>query len=107
MSGELAAALAQYRQPGECVRGLSVGSGQRASLLIFDNLTLSYDSKCPLVLQQTTRERLRDGEAAYSEGAQELWRGGRRADRHEIFRLLRITPAQSSTPPLPHAASDR
>ena len=92
MSADLAAALAQYRQPGECVRGLSVGSGQRASLLIFDNLTLSYDSKCPLVLQQTTRERLRDGEAAYSDGATELWRGGRRADRHEVFRLLRITP---------------
>jgi 4-amino-4-deoxy-L-arabinose transferase-like glycosyltransferase len=90
MSAELNAALAQHRKPGECVRGLSVGSGQRASLLIFDNLTLSYDSKCPLVLQQTTRERLRDGNAAYSDGATELWRGGRRADRHETFRLLRV-----------------
>ena len=92
MSAELQTALAQHLKPGECVRGVSVGSGQRASLLIFDNLTLSYDSKCPLVLQQTTRERLRDGEAAYSgENAQELWRGGRRADRHEVFRLLRVS----------------
>lgn len=91
MSAELNAVLLAHRQPGECVRGLSVGSGQRASLLIFDNLTLSYDSRCPLVLQQTTRERLRDGEAAFSgENAIELWRGGRRADRHEVFRLLRI-----------------
>ncbi|MVW80303.1 glycosyltransferase [Bordetella sp. 02P26C-1] len=90
VSAELKTALDQHRRPGECVRGLSVGSGQRASLLIFDNLTLSYDSRCALVLQQTTRERLRDGQAAFSEGATELWRGGRRADRHEIFRLLRI-----------------
>lgn len=94
MSAELNTALAQHRKPGECVRGLSVGSGQRASLLIFDNLTLSYDSKCPLVLQQTTRERLRDGNAAYSDGATELWRGGRQADRHEIFRLLRVNRSQ-------------
>ena len=95
MSAELEAALALHRKPGECVRGLSVGSGQRASLLIFDNLTLSYDSKCPLVLQQTSRERLRDGDAAYSgEDAVELWRGGRRADRHEVFRLLRVSHAK-------------
>ncbi|CAM4360837.1 Glycosyltransferase [Bordetella tumbae] len=94
MSAELNTALAQHRKPDECVRGLSVGSGQRASLLIFDNLTLSYDSKCPLVLQQTTRERLRDGNAAYSDGATELWRGGRQADRHEIFRLLRVNRSQ-------------
>jgi 4-amino-4-deoxy-L-arabinose transferase-like glycosyltransferase len=94
VSAELKTALAQHRKPGECVRGLSVGSGQRASLLIFDNLTLSYDSRCALVLQQTTRERLRDGDAAFSEGATELWRGGRRADRHEVFRLLRINAAR-------------
>ena len=94
MSSELRTVLEQHRKPGECVRGLSVGSGQRASLLIFDNLTLSYDSKCPLVLQQTSRERLRDGNAAYSDGATELWRGGRRADRHEIFRLLRVNHSQ-------------
>ncbi len=92
VSGELAAAIQANRQPGECVRGLSLGSGQRASFLIFDNLSFSYDSRCTLVLQQTTASSLRDGTAAYSEGAEELWRGGRRADRHEVFRLLRVAP---------------
>ncbi|WP_459614675.1 ArnT family glycosyltransferase [Bordetella sp. 2513F-2] len=91
VSGELAAALAAHRQPGECARGLSLGAGQRASFLVFDNLSFSYDAKCTLVLQQTTRSSLRDGTAAYSdEGVEELWRGGRRADRHEVFRLLRV-----------------
>ncbi|WP_165720681.1 ArnT family glycosyltransferase [Bordetella trematum] len=94
VSGELAAAIEANRRPGECLRGLSLGSGQRASFLIFDNLTFSYDSRCTLVLQQTTQSSLRDGTAAYTEGATELWRGGRRADRHEVYRLLRITPLQ-------------
>lgn len=94
VSGELAAVIEANRRPGECLRGLSLGSGQRASFLIFDNLTFSYDSRCTLVLQQTTQSSLRDGTAAYTEGATELWRGGRRADRHEVYRLLRITPLQ-------------
>lgn len=92
VSGELAAAIKTHSRPGECVRGLSLGSGQRASFLIFDNLTFSYDSRCTLVLQQTSASSLRDGTAAYSEGAEELWHGGRRADRHEVFRLLRVAP---------------
>ncbi|CFP66204.1 membrane protein [Bordetella pertussis] len=76
------------------MRGLSLGSGQRASFLVFDNMSFTYDSKCTLVLQQTTHSSLRDGTAAYSDGATELWRGGRRADRHEVFRLLRVTPTR-------------
>ncbi|MDQ8032059.1 MAG: glycosyltransferase [Bordetella sp.] len=91
VSAELAAALRANLQPGECVRGLSLGSGQRASFLIFENLSFTYDSRCTMVLQQTNNSSLRDGTAAYSgEGATELWRGGRRADRHEVFRLLRV-----------------
>ncbi|ARP94789.1 ArnT family glycosyltransferase [Bordetella genomosp. 13] len=94
-SGELAAALKTHVRPGECVRGLGVGAGQRASFLIFDNLTFPYDARCTIVLQQTTNSSLRDGTAAYSdEKVQELWRGGRRADRHEVFRLLRLPPSQ-------------
>ena len=54
MSGQLAQALEQNLRPGECVRGLSLGSGQRASFLIFNNLTFTFDSKCTVVLQQTT-----------------------------------------------------
>ncbi|MEI2417322.1 glycosyltransferase [Orrella sp. JC864] len=96
VSGELAAALEQHRRPGECQRALSLGSGQRASFLVFDGLNFAYDSRCTLVLQQTTRNDLRDGTAAYSDidPAQVLWQGGRRADRHEVFRLLRIAPSQ-------------
>ena len=66
MSGQLAQALEQNLRPGECVRGLSLGSGQRASFLIFNNLTFTFDSKCTVVLQQTTNQSLRDNTAAYS-----------------------------------------
>jgi len=89
VSGQLAQAIAQHKRPGECIRGLSLGSGQRASFLIFNNLSFPFDTRCTLVLQQTTNQSLRDGTAAYSEGAEVLWQGGRRADRSEVFRLLR------------------
>ncbi len=90
VSGQLAQALEQHVRPGECVRGLSLGSGQRASFLIFNNLTFTFDSRCTLVLQQTSNQSLRDNTAAYSDGAEVLWQGGRRADRQEVFRLLRV-----------------
>jgi hypothetical protein len=92
MSGELAAAIQRNIRPGECVRGLGLGNGQRASFLVFDDLNFPYDNRCTLVLQQTTRSSLRDGTAAYMEGAQVLWQGGRLSDRNEVFRLLRVTP---------------
>ena len=91
-SHDLAAALREHVRPGECVRGLGLGNGQRASFLTFDDLNFPYDSKCTLILQQTTRGSLKDGTAAYSDGAQVLWQGGRTADRNEIFRLLRVGP---------------
>ena len=90
VSGQLAQALEQNLRPGECVRGLSLGSGQRASFLIFNNLTFTFDAKCTVILQQTNNQSLRYNTAAYSEGADVLWQGGRRADRQEVFRLLRI-----------------
>ncbi|MFY0475866.1 ArnT family glycosyltransferase [Achromobacter marplatensis] len=90
VSGQLAQALEQNVRPGECVRGLSLGSGQRASFLIFNNLTFTFDAKCTLILQQTSNQSLRDNTAAYSDGADVLWQGGRRADRQEVFRLLRV-----------------
>jgi 4-amino-4-deoxy-L-arabinose transferase-like glycosyltransferase len=90
VSGELAAAIAANVRPNECMRGLGLGSGQRASFLVFNNLNFSYDTRCTIVLQQTTRNNLRDGTNAYRDGADVLWEGGRRADRHEWYRLLRI-----------------
>lgn len=92
VSGQLAQALEQNIRPGECVRGLSLGSGQRASFLIFNNLSFTFDAKCTLILQQTSNQSLRDNTAAYSDGADVLWQGGRRADRQEVFRLLRVGP---------------
>lgn len=92
MSAQVARALKENLRPGECVRGLSLGSGQRASLLVFDNLSFTYDPRCSVVLQQTSRSSVRDGTAAYMTGADVLWEGGRPADRHEWYRLLRIQP---------------
>jgi 4-amino-4-deoxy-L-arabinose transferase-like glycosyltransferase len=94
VSGELTQAIAQNIRPGECVRGLGLGNGQRASFLVFNNLNFPYDNKCTVVLQQTTRNSLKDGTAAYSDGAQVLWQGGRLSDRTEVFRLLRVAPSQ-------------
>lgn len=94
VSAELAQAIQTHRQPGECVRGLSLGSGQRASFLVFDKLSFTYDSRCTLVLQQTSRDALRDGTAAHSDNPVVLWEGARRADRHEMFRLLRLPSAR-------------
>ena len=89
VSAALAKAIADHRLPGECVRTASLGNGQRASFLVFDKLNFSFDSSCPLVLQQTTPTALREGRAGYDQ-ATVLWEGGRRADRHELFRLLRV-----------------
>ncbi|MNL56721.1 hypothetical protein D3C87_1802340 [compost metagenome] len=94
VSGQLAQALEQHKRPGECVRGLSLGSGQRASFLIFNNLSFTFDTRCTLVLQQTSNQSLRDNTSAYSDGADVLWQGGRRADRQEVFRLLRVGAKQ-------------
>ena len=90
VSAELAEAIERERRPGECLRALSVGAGQRASFLVFEGIDFTYDSACTLVLQQTSRESVRDGTAAYSDSAAVLWEGSRRADRHELFRLLRV-----------------
>jgi len=92
VSGELKQAIDTSVRPGECMRGVSLGSGQRASFLVFDNLTFSYDAKCAIVLQQTSKKSMKDDVHAYRDGVQVLWEGGRRADRDEWFRLLRITP---------------
>ncbi len=90
VSAQLAAALQVHKKPHECVRALGVGSGQRASFLVFNAINFSYDSKCTLILQQTTLQGVADGTAAYSDSATVVWEGKRGADRHEIFRLLRI-----------------
>ncbi|MDN5842140.1 MAG: glycosyltransferase [Alcaligenaceae bacterium] len=93
VSASLAQALKADRQPGECVRTLHLGVGQRASFMVFNGLQFSFDRQCTLVLQQTSPSRVRDGTAPYSTGATVLWQGKRGPDRHEMFRLLRLPPS--------------
>ena len=90
VSAQLAHALHLYARPRECVRALAVGTGQRASFLIFAGLEFSYDSSCTLILQQTSQEAIRDGRAAFPDAMTVLWQGRRGADRDEMFRLLRV-----------------
>lgn len=90
VSAELAQTLQQHQQPGDCLRTLGVGTGQRASFLVFNDIRFSFHTRCRLVLQQTTPEALETGHVFTPPGAAVLWQGKRRADRHEVFRLLEI-----------------
>ena len=74
-----------------CMRAQGLSLGTRASLYVFDDLTFTYDSRCPFVLQQTTLKRITDGSAGYSDVATVLWQGSRGADRYDRYRLLRIS----------------
>jgi 4-amino-4-deoxy-L-arabinose transferase-like glycosyltransferase len=92
VSAGLAQALAQYRQPNECVRTLDLGLGQRASFYVFNHIEFRFKPDCALILQQTSPQQVRQRTVPYSTpgSAQVLWEGGRTADRHELFRLLRV-----------------
>lgn len=78
--------------PGElaCLRGQGLALGPRASLYVFNHIELVYDSLCPFVLQQTTKNKLEKGEAGFSDHAEVLWQGSRGADRFDRYRLLRL-----------------
>jgi len=92
VSASLAQALARDRRPGECIRTQGLGSGQRASFLVFNDIEFSFDGQCPLLLQQISPDSLRDGSVEYAD-VPALWQGQRGPDRHEMFRLLRLKPA--------------
>ncbi|HWK63127.1 MAG TPA: glycosyltransferase [Eoetvoesiella sp.] len=89
VSAQLKVALDTLARPGECVRASALGTGQRASFYVFNDITFSYDPKCTLVLQQTSPQNVREGTAGY-DNARVLWEGKRGPDRHEMFRLLRV-----------------
>lgn len=96
VSHQLAQAIKQHQRPGECIRGLDLGQGQRASLLVFEGLDFSFNPACTLVLQQTSQQSIEAGLANFSnDQASVLWVGKRGADRRgqEIFRLLRLNPS--------------
>jgi 4-amino-4-deoxy-L-arabinose transferase-like glycosyltransferase len=78
--------------PGQmaCLRSQGVGLGPQASLYVFDNIKITYDTQCPFLLQQTTRKKLAEGLAGYSENTPVLWTGSRGADRFDRYRLLRV-----------------
>jgi len=90
VAAQLHAALQQHQHAGECVRPRNLGLGQRAAFFVFERLTFSFASNCTLILQQTSPRIPYAGEA----GTTVLWEGKRAPDRHEMFRLLRIHPAQ-------------
>ena len=93
MSAQISQAIETFKAASSatpCVRAQGLSLGARASLYVFDGITFSYESSCPLVLQQTTVRQLRDGSAGYSEGTTVLWQGSRAADRFDRYRLLRI-----------------
>src|SRR5690606_23911261 len=43
VSAQLATALSTLARPGECVRAQGVGTGQRASFLVFNGIDFNYD----------------------------------------------------------------
>jgi len=99
VSSQLAEALRQQQRPGECLRSIDLGNGQRASFLVFDAIAFSDAAPCPLILQQTTRNAVRDGTAGtLGQNATVIWQGARRADRSELFRLIRLEPPLNSLP---------
>lgn len=88
VSAELASVLQQHQQPGDCLRALNVGSGQRASFAVFNGLDLTFNTKCRFILQQTTQAEVANLTVYTPGDADVLWQGKRQADRHEMFRLL-------------------
>src|SRR3546814_15438610 len=81
VSAQLATALSTLKKPGECVRAQGVGTGQRASFLVFNGIDFTYDPGCSLIVQQTSPQSVADGTAAYSGAATVLWVGKRGADQ--------------------------
>ncbi|WP_322997072.1 glycosyltransferase [Castellaniella sp.] len=92
VSGALAQVLAQEQKPGECIRTQSLGSGQRASFLVFDRIEFRFDPQCPLLLQQLDIHSP-EADRPSTPDHTILWEGRRGPDRHEMFRLVRTPPA--------------
>lgn len=92
VSASLADALTRAQEPSDCIRTQGLGSGQRASFLVFNRIEFTFDSQCALLLQQLD---VHDAEAARNSrpGYHILWEGRRGPDRHEMFRLVRTRPA--------------
>ena len=95
MSAELSVALDQARlEAGEpmCIHAVGLSLGAQASLYVFNRIEISDSDHCPLLLQQTTAERLRQGIAGFDRNSRILWTGSRGADRFDRYRLLLLMP---------------
>ena len=92
VSNELNTVLTEHRNARECIRGLGVGIGQRASFYVFNHIDLIFDHRCPLVLQQLNAKEVESGLHPVPATTTELWSGRRGGDRNEMFRLLRNNP---------------
>lgn len=75
-----------------CVQSAGLSIGPQASLYVFDRIEVTRNPACPLLLQQTTAERLRLGSAGFDSNARTLWTGSRGADRFDRYRVLEIIP---------------
>jgi 4-amino-4-deoxy-L-arabinose transferase-like glycosyltransferase len=93
MSAEIKQVLTTLSStPGQvaCLRSQGVSLGPQASLYVFNNIQITYDTQCPFVLQQTTRKKIAENLAGYSDNPTVLWLGSRGADRFDRYRLLRV-----------------
>lgn len=75
-----------------CAQATGLTLGPRASLYVFEGIEISRDEQCPLLIQQTTAERLQQGLAGFDRQARVLWTGSRGADRFDRYRVLLLTP---------------
>ncbi len=85
-------------QAGEflCAQASGLSLGPRASLYVFEGIEISRDEQCPVLIQQTTAERLQQGLAGFDRNARVLWTGSRGADRFDRYRVLLLTPDNSN-----------
>lgn len=81
----------------QCIQASGLTMGPRASLYVFEGIEISRNDKCPLLIQQTTQERLQQGIAGFDRNARVLWTGSRGADRFDRYRVLQLTAIE--TPP--------
>jgi 4-amino-4-deoxy-L-arabinose transferase-like glycosyltransferase len=79
----------------QCVQASGLTLGPRASLYVFEGIEISRNDTCPLLIQQTTLERLQQGLAGFDRRARVLWTGSRGADRFDRYRVLKLTPSDT------------
>lgn len=96
---ELAEAIEDNVQAGDCIRSVGLGSGQRALFYIYGKSLFSPNSNCRWLLTQTNEKRNVDlddlssrlPEVDLLSNGVTIWQGSRDSDRHgEVFRLISL-----------------